>query len=164
MFGVAGCCSAYCGFSSLEQKIAQLVRIGRVSSLTLRRSAKLPPSFTYMWSAFVCSRAAVNCFDSASSLRASRLVASSATRGWNNNDLCTGLFIDESDIGKALSTTKKQSTRNSFPISCAFIGECGGGGRDRMQYDGCLQSDILARPASVVTGTLGISRSFMIDY
>lgn len=61
---------------------------------------------TYIWSAFVCSIACTNCLVRLSSLIESKLFASSATRGWNNNDLWSDVITNDSDIGSSLKTEK----------------------------------------------------------
>lgn len=59
---------------------------------------------TYIWSALVCSSAAVSWRVSASSFIDSKWFASSATRGWKSNDFFDGDPTDDSDIGSSLST------------------------------------------------------------
>lgn len=63
---------------------------------------------TYIWSEFVCSIAFTNWVTNASSLIANKLFASSATRGWNNNDLFNDVSDGKlSDIGNSLSTVNE---------------------------------------------------------
>lgn len=68
------------------------------------RLLEIRTNCTYMWSAFVCSRAAVNWRVNASSFIDSKWFASSATRGWKSNDFFDGDPTDDSDIGSSLST------------------------------------------------------------
>lgn len=120
IFVTAGCCSTYCGFSSLKKEELKW-KFNINYSLNKFRgfcfsSFKFPISIpfffvccsTYMWSALVCSRAAVSWRVSSSSFAANKRAASSATRGWKSIDFFDGVPSDDSDIGSSLSTKNQR--------------------------------------------------------
>lgn len=97
----------------------------------------------YMWLEFVCSIALMSCCASGSSRWASKLLASSATRGWNRSDLWMLEFDGKvSESGNSLST-KTWTVR----IGWRWL-------------SGYSQSDKLVSPANVVTG---MSLSFIMN-
>lgn len=97
----SSCLNKYSGLSSLKKT--------NEAGCDNSTSTLYNEILTYIWCEEVCSMALINCWASKSSLVVSKLFASSATLGWNSNDLLRLDWVGrESEIGNSLSTTKTQ--------------------------------------------------------
>lgn len=113
------CCCCWCvaavwgllNTSALQDRIA--CRSRGPSCIDLLVDGWTYWSFSSMWSELVCSMAFTSWPIRLSSRVAKRLLASSATRGWNSNERFKAVeTVDrESDIGSSLSTTRERCTK-----------------------------------------------------
>lgn len=107
---------------------------------------------------------------SASSRLASRMAASSATLGWNSWDLLLNVCGRGVGSGSTGSTEQQNVMYNTVFDSRPRRdkvgrddGQLSNGGARQSRKAGCLRSVRLATPASVVMGTMGMSRSAMVS-